>query len=138
MAIEINVYANGNDPYTFTFFDLTFHFYTGAPPPPPGIEPTQVVPPISPIAAPIKLSAYPRMTDIRPPMELAIAEGEDEIKEWLNQVKLESKDQPVRFRLDTVSDPSRKEIQTLLEGVRGFRDSGAKVDIVGVARIGGI
>jgi hypothetical protein len=64
-------------------------------------------------------------------MELTNVQSAAEMRSWLDEVELESGDQPVRFRLDAVSGPSRREIHTLLEGIQGFRGRDVNVDIVG-------
>jgi hypothetical protein len=129
MAIDIDLYANGNDPFTFPLGDFIVHVHAGAPPyrssPASGPAPAPEQAPVT------RLSVYPTKTRVGPPINLAYVQGADETRAWLNQVELEPGDQPVRFRLETVSGSFRPEIHTLLEGLQDFSDRGVNVDIVG-------
>jgi hypothetical protein len=140
MAIPIYLYANGNDPFIFPLGDFIVHVHTG---PPPAEAPT-VSSPVAPgtaasgaaaitDSAPVtpRLMAYPRKTRVGPPLGLTYVHGPDEMREWLSTIELEHADQPVRFRLDTMSDSSGLEIQTLLGGLQGFSGRDVNVDIVG-------
>jgi hypothetical protein len=135
VAIPIYLYANGNDPFIFPLGDFIVHVYAG---PPPGEEsiitsPTVSSPVAEPDPAPVtsRLVVFPRKTRVGPPIGLTYIQGSDEMREWFNSVELEHSDQPVRFRLDTLSGPSRLGIETLLDGLRGLDGHDVNVEIVG-------
>jgi hypothetical protein len=128
MAIELDLYANGNDPFTFSLGDLTVHVHAGAPPDAPNPPEPPGTPPLTPVT---RVSVYPTKTRVGPPINLTYINGADETREWLNEVELEPGDQPVRLRLDTVSGSPGPEIHTLLEGLQDFGDRNVNVDIVG-------
>ncbi len=129
MAIDIDLYANGNDPFTFSLGDLTVHVHAGAPPDGPPAPPG---PAATPQPAPVTtVSVYPTKTRVGPPINLTYVHGADETRAWLNEVELEPGNQPVRFRLDTISGSHGPEIHTLLEGLHDFGDRNVNVDIVG-------
>jgi hypothetical protein len=129
MAIDIDLYANGNDPFTFSLGDLIVHVHAGAPP---GGSSTAPGPAPAPEVAPVTgVSVYPTKTRVGPPINLTYVHGADETRAWLNEVELEPGDQPVRFRLDTVSGAFGPEIHTLLEGLQDFGERSVNVDIVG-------
>jgi len=144
MKIDMHFYANGNDPFIFPLGDFIVHVHAGAPPqesstvpgpdlaygltPPPGQTPTLTV---SPNPEPI-----PTPTSVPLPYGLTHIHGADEIRGWFSEAQLESGDQPVRFRLDTVSGPSRPEIQSLVQGLQGLSGRDVSVDIVGWSQTG--
>jgi len=132
MAIDIHLYANGNDPFTFPLEPYIVHVHAG---PPPGTSGTAPGPAPSPRPEPApsqpRLWEYPTETPVGPPIRATYVHGAEQVRNWLSQVYMGSSDQPVRFRLDAVSSPFRPEIQTLLEGLPGLGDRGVNVDIVG-------
>lgn len=137
MKIDMHFYANGNDPFIFPLGDFMVHVHAGAPP-----QESSTVPSPRPASDPIppldqtprmtvSLDPPPKPTPVPPPYGLTRIHGAEEIRGWFSEVQLESGDQPVRFRLDTVSGPSRPEIQTLVEGLQGIGGREVSVDIVG-------
>ena len=132
MATNIHLYANGNDPFIFPLGDFIVHVHAGAPPEEPS---TATSPAPEPDLAPItpRLTVYPRKTPVGPPIGLIHIEGVGEMQNWFNSIEMEPGDQPVQFRLDTMSGPSRLGIDTLLGGLQSFSDldRGVNVDIVG-------
>jgi hypothetical protein len=140
MGIDVHLYANGNDPFTFPLEPYIFHVHAGPPPPPPDppLSPdiTSTSSRISGVEYDVRpettvISEYPTETPISPPIRATAVHGADDVREWLQQADLESGDQPIRFRLDAVSGPLRPEIQTLFESLHSFGERGVNVDIVG-------
>jgi len=137
MKIDMHFYTNGNDPFIFPLGDFMVHVHAGAPPQESSAVPGP--PPVSGRIPPFEQTPMmtvthfppPKPTSVPPPYGLTHIHGADEIRGWFSQAQLESGDQPVRFRLDTVSGPSRPEIQTLVEGLQGIGEREVSVDIVG-------
>ena len=78
MAIDIDLYANGNDPFTFSLGDLTVHVHAGAPPdgspPSRGSTATRQPAPVTTV------SVYPTKTRVGPPISLTYVHGADETR----------------------------------------------------------
>lgn len=139
MKIDMHFYANGNDPFIFPLGDFLVHVHAGTPPGEfpavPDLAPESELPPPPEQTPMMRVSfdptKYPRPTPVPLPYGLIHVQGADAIRGWFNEVDLGLDDSPVRFRLDTVSGPSRPEIQTLLEGLQGCGEREVSVDIVG-------
>lgn len=134
MAIDLHVYANGSDPFIFSFGDVTLHVHSGAPP---DASSTPTGPaahgPVSvdQISATPRLIAYPTKTPVKAPIALTYVREVGEILPWLTAVESEPGHEGTRFRIDTISGSDRPEVHTLLEDLRGFGGQDVHVDIVG-------
>lgn len=129
MATDVYFYANGNDPFIFRLGGYTVHVLAGPPPSTASGPAIGSTPGIQ--VAPGPGLTLPPKSRIPPPIALSLIHSTDDMRDWLNQAGLELGDQPVRFRLDAVSGPSRPEINRLLESLQDFGDREVSVEIVG-------
>ena len=131
MPTDIDLWANGNDPFTFPLGDYIVHVHAGTPPYQSAIA-ADIVTLTSPFVTQdaVHVTAYRPRTPLPAPISTCSFSGVADVQDWLAKVEQEAGDEAIHFRVDAVSGPSRPEFQTLLEGIQGLSGHGVQVDIV--------
>jgi hypothetical protein len=126
MAIDVDFWSNGADPFDIPWGDFVLHIHAGAKP---GSAATTPKPATGTTPATGPVLSLPAKPNVPPPLMLRELGDVGEIARWLDA----SGDGPVTLRLDTTSDTEGFNLQTVLDGLAEHGDRIVKLDVVGWA-----